>query len=181
MGRVPTISQVIPGAHVDIVLKADQRTGRTVSGAVGDVLTRGNHPRGIKVRLQDGRVGRVQAMSSAGSTVAVTETARPGDGFFFDLGPRAPRPDDPDLPPPPQVGLDAYLKPPRPQKNAGKRKAARGESHATAFSSTTAPADNHQEATPPEASPDTATCPICSDFHGDATAVSHHVATHFGE
>ncbi|KUI64910.1 Uncharacterized protein YwbE [Cytospora mali] len=66
---VPTTSQVIPGASVNIVLKADQPTGRTVQGIVRDVLTRGNHPRGIKVRLADGRVGRVQTMAS-GSTAA---------------------------------------------------------------------------------------------------------------
>ncbi|KYG46897.1 hypothetical protein M433DRAFT_133468 [Acidomyces richmondensis BFW] len=53
-------SEVIPGATVSIVLKADQLTGRQVQGEVQDVLTRGNHPRGIKVRLKDGRVGRVQ-------------------------------------------------------------------------------------------------------------------------
>ena len=29
---------------------------------VQDVLTRGDHPRGIKVRLRDGRVGRVQRL-----------------------------------------------------------------------------------------------------------------------
>ena len=60
---VPTTSTVQPGASVSIVLKADQRTGRQVSGIVQDLLTRGNHPRGIKVRLADGRIGRVQQMS----------------------------------------------------------------------------------------------------------------------
>ncbi|OJJ72172.1 hypothetical protein ASPBRDRAFT_88403, partial [Aspergillus brasiliensis CBS 101740] len=59
----PTTQHVRPGAGVHIVLKKDQPTGRTVSGIVGEVLTRGNHPRGIKVRLVDGRVGRVQSMS----------------------------------------------------------------------------------------------------------------------
>jgi uncharacterized repeat protein (TIGR03833 family) len=60
--RVPTVKDVVPGASVNIVLKADQPTGRTVSGTVKDVLTQGNHPRGIKVRLSDGRVGRVQSL-----------------------------------------------------------------------------------------------------------------------
>lgn len=44
-----------------MVLKKDQRTGRRTRGVVKDVLTRSaHHPHGIKVRLQDGRVGRVQ-------------------------------------------------------------------------------------------------------------------------
>lgn len=69
-GNVPTTQQVKPGASVSIVLKADQATGREVQGVVQDLLTRGDHPRGIKVRLQDGRIGRVQRManSSAPST-----------------------------------------------------------------------------------------------------------------
>ncbi|RMY39331.1 hypothetical protein D0866_02001 [Hortaea werneckii] len=65
--NVPTIRQVVPGASVSIVLKADQPTGREVQGRVGELLTRGNHPRGIKVRLQDGRVGRVQRMMDSGA------------------------------------------------------------------------------------------------------------------
>lgn len=63
---VPTTAQVVPGANVSIVLKADQRTGRQVQGTVKDLLTRGNHPRGIKVRLADGRIGRVQGLTAGG-------------------------------------------------------------------------------------------------------------------
>lgn len=52
---------VPPGTLVDIVLKKDQGTDRRVRGKVKDLLTRkAYHPRGIKVRLEDGRVGRVQ-------------------------------------------------------------------------------------------------------------------------
>lgn len=51
------------GAEVDIVLKADQRTGRLTHGKVAEILTSSAfHPRGIKVRLEDGQVGRVQAV-----------------------------------------------------------------------------------------------------------------------
>lgn len=57
---VSQYSQIKPGQLVSIVLKADQRTGRQVQGTVGQLLTRHNHPRGIKVKLTDGRVGRVQ-------------------------------------------------------------------------------------------------------------------------
>ncbi|POR34548.1 Uncharacterized protein YwbE [Tolypocladium paradoxum] len=61
---VPTMQQVVPGASVFIVLKQDQPTGQETPGVVADVLTRGNHPRGIKVRLRDGQVGRVQRMGA---------------------------------------------------------------------------------------------------------------------
>lgn len=76
---VPNITQVIPNASVSIVLKIDQPTGRQVQGTVADVLTSGNHPRGIKVRLVDGRVGRVQRMVSA-------EEARVGSEGLTGLG-----------------------------------------------------------------------------------------------
>jgi uncharacterized repeat protein (TIGR03833 family) len=50
-----------PGLRVAIVLKQDQRTGRRTVGIVKDLLTNSpTHPHGIKVRLTDGQVGRVQ-------------------------------------------------------------------------------------------------------------------------
>ncbi len=50
-----------PGIEVSIVLKQDQRTGKLTRGIVKDILTKsGTHPHGIKVRLVDGQVGRVQ-------------------------------------------------------------------------------------------------------------------------
>ncbi|MFH2136585.1 MAG: YwbE family protein [Patescibacteria group bacterium] len=50
-----------PGLHVKIVLKKDQPTGELTEGIVKDILTSSStHPRGIKVRLEDGQVGRVQ-------------------------------------------------------------------------------------------------------------------------
>jgi uncharacterized repeat protein (TIGR03833 family) len=49
------------GSEVYIVLKKDQRTGKRTKGIVKDLLTKkSSHPHGIKVRLQDGQVGRVQ-------------------------------------------------------------------------------------------------------------------------
>lgn len=56
-----TRSDLHAGVIVDIVLKADQRTGKLTRGVVKDILTNSqNHPRGIKVRLTDGQIGRVQ-------------------------------------------------------------------------------------------------------------------------
>ena len=50
-----------PGMTVFIVLKQDQHTGKLTKGIVKDILTKSpNHPHGIKVRLQDGQVGRVK-------------------------------------------------------------------------------------------------------------------------
>ncbi|WLR53301.1 YwbE family protein [Bacillus tianshenii] len=52
-----------PGLEVDIVLKKDQRTGKTTRGTVKDLLTNSQyHPHGIKVRLHDGQVGRVDTI-----------------------------------------------------------------------------------------------------------------------
>ena len=49
------------GSEVDIVLKADQKTGKLTHGKVANILTSSKvHHRGIKVRLEDGQVGRVQ-------------------------------------------------------------------------------------------------------------------------
>lgn len=50
------------GSLVDVVLKADQRTGKLTRGHVKRILTHSpNHPHGIKVMLEKGEtVGRVQ-------------------------------------------------------------------------------------------------------------------------
>jgi uncharacterized repeat protein (TIGR03833 family) len=52
-----------PGVRVEIILKKDQRSGRRTAGVVKDILTSSAyHSRGIKVRLVDGQIGRVQAV-----------------------------------------------------------------------------------------------------------------------
>ncbi len=49
------------GLAVQIVLKADQRSAKLTAGIVKDILTKSpQHPHGIKVRLEDGQVGRVK-------------------------------------------------------------------------------------------------------------------------
>jgi len=53
-------SDIYPGLEVDIILKKDQRSGKRTRGVVKDLLTSSAfHSRGIKVRLEDGQVGRV--------------------------------------------------------------------------------------------------------------------------
>ncbi|KAK2034923.1 hypothetical protein LX32DRAFT_307051 [Colletotrichum zoysiae] len=174
MSWVPTVATVVRGASVNIVLKADQPTGRTVTGTVQDVLTRGNHPRGIKVRLTDGRVGRVQSHAGAQLISSATDQELAG----ADAGPaasangRPPRRGqgrrqeaDADLPPS-QVGLEAYIRPAK-QKSGG-----RGRSGA-------APGTETADAVPRPAASEAVICPVCGDFEGDAAAVGHHVAAHF--
>lgn len=54
-------SHIHPGLQVRIVLKKDQKTGNLTEGIVQDILTSSPvHSRGIKVRLTDGRIGRVR-------------------------------------------------------------------------------------------------------------------------
>lgn len=54
-------ANIRPGLAVVIVLKEDQKTGKGTQGFVKDILTNiPVHPRGIKVRLESGEVGRVQ-------------------------------------------------------------------------------------------------------------------------
>lgn len=49
------------GMLVNIIIKKDQRTGTLTEGIVKDILTSSpRHSRGIKVRLEDGQIGRVQ-------------------------------------------------------------------------------------------------------------------------
>jgi uncharacterized repeat protein (TIGR03833 family) len=53
-------ADIYPGLEVDIILKKDQRSGKPTRGIVKDLLTSSSfHSRGIKVRLEDGQVGRV--------------------------------------------------------------------------------------------------------------------------
>jgi len=53
-------SDIYTGLEVHIILKKDQRFGKKTRGIVKDLLTSSSyHSRGIKVRLEDGQVGRV--------------------------------------------------------------------------------------------------------------------------
>jgi uncharacterized repeat protein (TIGR03833 family) len=61
-----TRTNILPGAKVAVLLKQDQRTGKRTIGIVDKLLTNSpTHPHGIKVRLADGQVGRVQEIISA--------------------------------------------------------------------------------------------------------------------
>ncbi|PYI31754.1 hypothetical protein BP00DRAFT_456743 [Aspergillus indologenus CBS 114.80] len=176
MPRVPTTKEVLPGANVNIVLKADQPTGRTVSGTIADVLTRGNHPRGIKVRLTDGRVGRVQSMR-AGSGGQSADPAALAPAEFTsaaDLsrgrGSQARRTEADE--PPRNIGLDAYITKPSRQKRRG----GRGEGAGVGVGGLDGDAAEAAAAAAP-----VVTCPVCGVFEGDEAAVAYHVASHFAD
>ncbi|HEX9115985.1 MAG TPA: YwbE family protein [Anaerolineae bacterium] len=60
---LPVRSELRPGLRVQIVEKQNQGSGVLTEGVVARILTRSpSHPHGIKVMLEDGRVGRVKAI-----------------------------------------------------------------------------------------------------------------------
>lgn len=187
---VPKTTQVVPGAPVNIVLKADQRTGRQVTGVVRDVLTRGDHHRGIKVRLADGRIGRVQSMASqAGPGGGPTEAAAPVPAESGTSQPRSrgagrfqhryedARFDGYSEPPQEQTDLAAYIV--APKKKGKGRKPAPAAAAAAACDGTAEAAPAAAAVPAADVASANATCPVCGAFEGDETAVAHHVATHF--
>jgi uncharacterized repeat protein (TIGR03833 family) len=61
--KLPQRSAIRPGMRVQIVEKHNQPTGLLTEGVVRRILTSSpTHPHGIKVMLEDGKVGRVQAI-----------------------------------------------------------------------------------------------------------------------
>ncbi|PKO15375.1 MAG: hypothetical protein CVU39_10700 [Chloroflexi bacterium HGW-Chloroflexi-10] len=65
--NIPKRSEIQPGMRVQIIEKQNQRSGQLTIGVVMRILTSSpNHPHGIKVMLQDGKVGRVQALIREG-------------------------------------------------------------------------------------------------------------------
>ena len=64
MTELPARNDLKAGLAVVIETKADQGTGRLTSGTIAEILTASKrHPHGIKVRLRDGRVGRVKKVA----------------------------------------------------------------------------------------------------------------------
>jgi uncharacterized repeat protein (TIGR03833 family) len=54
-------ADIRPGLSVMVELVADKRTGKLTGGKVKEVLTTSPiHPHGIKVRLENGLVGRIK-------------------------------------------------------------------------------------------------------------------------
>jgi uncharacterized repeat protein (TIGR03833 family) len=64
---IPSRNDVGTGQRVMVIEKQNQSSGRQTEGVVARILTKSpSHPHGIKVMLEDGRVGRVQAIVTPG-------------------------------------------------------------------------------------------------------------------
>ena len=61
---IPSRDKISIGITVQIVQKQDQRMGKLTEGRVKRILTSSQvHPHGIKVELENGKIGRVQQLS----------------------------------------------------------------------------------------------------------------------
>lgn len=163
---------------MSIVLKEDQQSGHQVKGIVADLLTRGDHPRGVKVRLRDGRVGRVQGLVSEaegqqGEAIvggAGANLGRNGEGVeSIARGRRGGRMER-DI-----REEDEYLYENRsPNQDQG------------LFAALDEADKRHEQrrigpAFPPLRPEETAFCPVCFKFTGDEAAVAMHVEEHFAD
>jgi uncharacterized repeat protein (TIGR03833 family) len=64
LNDMPSGDKIFLGIMVQIVQKQDQRTGKLTEGKVKRILTSSQvHPHGIKVELENGKIGRVQKLS----------------------------------------------------------------------------------------------------------------------
>lgn len=113
---------------------------------VSELLTSGNHPRGIKVRLQSGQVGRVQRMGD-GSEATSGSSSKRGEfsSRYTDVR------NDLDYPSePPPRSLADFL-PPLSGEVAGVNDLESAQSYVEVK------------------------CPFCESFTGDEAAVTHHI------
>ena len=61
LNEIPSRDKISIGIIVQIVQKQDQRTGNLTEGKVKRILTSSQfHPHGIKVELENGKIGRIQ-------------------------------------------------------------------------------------------------------------------------
>ncbi|KAF2103588.1 hypothetical protein NA57DRAFT_32421 [Rhizodiscina lignyota] len=204
---IPTIDQLAANTPVSIVLKQDQPTGRQVQGFVAEVLTSGNHPRGIKVRLTDGRVGRVQGLASAEEAESGTSSDQLGRNgemmgregarsFEGQTSARATvayhdvRTDgyDYDYEQQERSGpsLEDYIVSKAPRGRRKGAQAADASSGSPAISGNpSSTLETHDDSELGDGSKTaafnsaTTVCPVCHTFEGDEDAVAHHVASHF--
>jgi uncharacterized repeat protein (TIGR03833 family) len=63
LNEIPSRDKISIGVIVQIVQKQDQRTGNLTEGKVKRILTSSQfHPHGIKVELENGKIGRIQKL-----------------------------------------------------------------------------------------------------------------------
>lgn len=176
---VPPIRAIHAGGGVSIILKEDQQSGHQVKGIVADLLTRGDHPRGVKVRLRDGRVGRVQSLVSEADGLEGegivggpgANLGRNGEGTA-DTG---------------RVGWRGG----RMERDIREDDEYLYENRASTqdyglFAALEEADKRHEQnrAGPPSGQPvsdEVSVCPVCYKFEGDEASVAHHVEQHFPE
>jgi len=65
LNKIPSRDKISIGVIVQIVQKQDQRTGNLTEGKVKRILTSSQfHPHGIKVELENGKIGRIQKIGN---------------------------------------------------------------------------------------------------------------------
>jgi uncharacterized repeat protein (TIGR03833 family) len=65
LNEIPSRDKISIGVIVQIVQKQDQRTGNLTEGKVKRILTSSQfHPHGIKVELENGKIGRIQKIGN---------------------------------------------------------------------------------------------------------------------
>lgn len=225
---VPRHSAIHTNTHVSIILKEDQPTGRQVTGLVADVLTRGDHHRGVKVRLKDGRVGRVQKVlvgvpegsasqdvggggggqldgatggESSGGFQDTNWGGRggrggnrgnyrgrrgKGRGGFRPYSTASPRGEDGNERSEATYDLTAFIRGGKRGRRNGYRQGGRGFGGIDVGGSggygeevQLSPLGSEEFLENSPSNNPVVRCPVCGDFEGDETAVSHHVEAHF--
>jgi len=64
LNDIPSRDKISIGIIVQIAHKRDQHTGNLTEGKIKRILTSSQvHPHGIKVELDNGKIGRVQQLS----------------------------------------------------------------------------------------------------------------------
>ena len=191
---MPPISRLTPGTSVAVILKVDQPTGHRVYGVVSELLTKGDHPRGVKVRLRDGRVGRVQAVveearglegegAAGGVGANLGRDGENGGGFGSRGGGGFKQVQDVredghlwDESEPKEYFADVQF---TVKQKKGKRKGKGAAAAELQQSSDVGERAGKVEGEVKEKG--VATCPVCGEFKGDERAVAHHVEGHFAE
>jgi uncharacterized repeat protein (TIGR03833 family) len=86
--QVPKRNEVKIGSKVKIAQKIHYESGEMTVGIVKEILTsRPDHPRGIKVRLTNGIIGRVQALGDQPVVPLNQETVAPNETEKIDYTP----------------------------------------------------------------------------------------------
>jgi len=189
MPIVPRYQELRVGTQVSIVLKADQKSGKRTIGTIQTILTSGDHPRGIKVCLSTGQIGRVQEVVNPGITSTITsadyvipsssnESRFTGRYRDIRLDSQLEQPDS-------EIDLFAYVKPAKVKRN--KQKQDENNTKDAPFSDSQADDTDNVEAMTGDIKVITnehdgiVKCPVCNEFSGDEMAVSYHVQKHFDQ